>query len=84
MLTLLRKPKPKWDDLKAKLRKRHTDHASEASESRDSVSEQQDGEYAEENGHDEIVLKVCSRFLQISCPSGPSGSEAYSEVLQVR
>ena len=57
MLTLLRKPKPKWDDLKDKLRHRHGRHESDAAESRDSASEQQDGE----NGNDEHNgLKVCA------------------------
>ena len=59
MLTLLRKPKPKWDDLKEKLRRRHRDHTSDASEGLDSVSEQQDAEYVQENGHHENGLKVC-------------------------
>ncbi len=58
VLTLLRKPKPKWDDLKSKLRKRHKDHASD-SEGLESVSEQQDGDFAEANGHGE-GLKVRS------------------------
>ena len=57
MLTLLRKPKPKWDDLKDKLRHRHGRHESDAAESRDSASEQHDGE----NGNDEQDgLKVCA------------------------
>ena len=63
MLTLLRKPKPKWDDLKDKLHKRHTDHASDASESRDSAAEEHVGEYVQENGHDAEGLKVGSRLL---------------------
>ena len=44
MLTLLRKPKPKWDDLKEKLRKRHRDRSTDGSESHDTESEQQDEE----------------------------------------
>ena len=66
MLTLLRKPKPKWDDLKDKLRKRHKDHASDASEGLDSVSEQQDVESAEANGNYGCGLKVLLNFLKIS------------------
>lgn len=72
MLTLLRKPKPKWDNLKDKLRKRHKGHASDASEGLDSVSEQQDGEFAEANGHIENNnLKVLVNSLQISSPCIP-------------
>ena len=68
MLTLLRKPKPKWDDLKDKLRKRHRDHASDASEGLESVSDQQDGEHAEENGHHGNGLKVCFGSCKAACP----------------
>ena len=61
MLTLLRKPKPKWDDLKEKLRKRHRDRSIDGSESHDTESEQQDEEYAdaEEGGETGDNTKVC-------------------------
>ena len=61
MLTLLRKPKPKWDDLKERLRKRHRHHSTDGSESHDTESEQQDDESAdaEEGGETGENTKVC-------------------------
>ena len=58
VLTLLRKPKPKWDDLKEKLRNRHRHRTSEASEGMSSVSEQTEDYGDEENGDSRLV-----RFL---------------------
>lgn len=61
LLTLLRKPKPKWDEVKGKLRNRHRRHTSDASEATGSVSgqSQQDEAYEQPNGEGRPELKVC-------------------------